>query len=186
MTARKASGWVAFFAVLVLVGFELIETGDVSNGGGDDDRAGRGESTTAREARVLRVIDGDTILVRPIVAGSLRGRTERVRYIGVDTPESVKPNSPVECFGARASAYNKRLVAGKTVRLVPDAESRDRYGRTLAFVYADGVFVNARLIRDGYARTLEIEPNTSRAGYFARLERVAISTSKGLWGYCDR
>jgi micrococcal nuclease len=130
---------------------------------------------------VLRTVDGDTILVRD---GD--GRVERVRYIGVDTPESVKPNAPVDCYGHEASNYNRSLVQGRTVRLVPDREAEDKYGRSLAFVYVGDVLVNAELLKNGYARTLEIEPNTSRAEQFAELERVAIRTRKGLWRACDR
>ncbi|MBI5309945.1 MAG: thermonuclease family protein [Actinobacteria bacterium] len=186
MSPRGATGWVVVFAVLVLVAVQTIDTGSV----GREDTSG---SSTAyapldeegemkpRTARVLRVVDGDTILVR-----TAQGGKERVRYIGVDTPESVKPNAPVECFGKQAAKFNGSLVLGREVRLMPDREPRDRYGRTLAFVYAGGVFINAELLKRGYARTIEIEPNTSKAEYFAGLERVAIRTNKGLWRACDR
>lgn len=131
-------------------------------------------------AEVVRVVDGDTIRVR------LDGRTERVRYIGVDTPESVKPGTPVQCYAKRASAANAALVAGRRVRLVTDAEQRDRYGRLLAYVYRepDGAFVNARLVRDGYARTMTIEPNVAHAGELARLAGAARRARRGLWGRC--
>lgn len=140
---------------------------------GDDDPA---------TARVVRVVDGDTILV------ALDGREERVRYIGVDTPETVKPGAPVECFGKRASARNAALVAGRRVRLVRDAEARDRYGRLLAYVYRadDGLFVNAALVRDGYAEPLTIRPNTAHAGEFAALARAAQAAGRGLWNACSR
>lgn len=185
MSPRGATAWVAVFAVLVLLAVRTIETGPTGQGGertGDDrDSAASSGSLEPRSARVLRVVDGDTILVR-----LASGRQERVRYIGVDTPESVKPNSPVECFGKQAASFNRSLVDGREVRLVPDREPRDRYGRTLAFVYAGGVFVNAKLLENGFARTIEIEPNTSKAEYFADLERVAIRTNKGLWRACER
>ncbi len=118
-------------------------------------RSGPGESATAE---VLRVIDGDTIEV------DLDGSTEDVRYIGVDTPETVKPGTPVECFGPEASSFNHDLVEDREVTLEFDAELRDDYGRLLAYVFAGDRFVNAELVEGGYARTLEIEPNTSRAG----------------------
>jgi micrococcal nuclease len=169
------------FAALVLVAFQAIDTGGRGSSAGSPNAAGPGVAAHAREARVLRVVDGDTIVVRD---GD--NRTERVRYIGVDTPESVKPNAPVDCFGHEASNYNKRLVAGKTVRLVADREAQDKYGRSLAFVYVGGSLINAKLIANGFARTLEIPPNTSKASYFAKLERVAIRTNKGLWRACDR
>jgi micrococcal nuclease len=129
-------------------------------------------------ASVTRVVDGDTIEVR------LDGRLEKVRLIGVDTPESVKPGTPVECFAKAASAETQRLVDGRRVTLRYDAERRDRYGRLLAYVYRDGVFVNASLVEDGYARTLTIPPNVAHADEFARLTREAREDRRGLWGAC--
>ena len=139
-----------------------------------------GSHTTFGRAQVLRVVDGDTIAVR------LDGRTERVRYIGIDTPESVKPGTPVQCFAKRASAANAALVAGRSVRLVGDAEQRDRYGRVLAYVYRepDGAFVNAQLVREGYARTLTIAPNVAHARELADLARAARQAHRGLWNAC--
>ncbi|HEX6117604.1 MAG TPA: thermonuclease family protein [Solirubrobacterales bacterium] len=158
-------------AVAALLGLDLP-------GGGDEggDRAGR--LGPEAEAEVLRVIDGDTIEV------DLGGDEEDVRYIGIDTPESAIPGEPVECFGKEASAANERLVDGETVRLVFDAERRDRYGRLLAYVYAGDTFVNASLVEDGFATTLEIEPNTARAGQLGRLETAAGRAGAGLWGAC--
>jgi micrococcal nuclease len=144
-------------------------------------RGGEERSHTAMgRAQVLRVVDGDTIRVR------VDGHTERVRYIGVDTPESVKPGTPVQCFAKRASAANAALVAGRSVRLVGDAEQRDRYGRVLAYVYRepDGAFVNAQLVRDGYARTLTIAPNVAHARELADLARAARQAHRGLWSAC--
>jgi micrococcal nuclease len=143
---------------------------------GGDERSDTGLGS----AQVLRVVDGDTIRVR------LDGRTERVRYIGVDTPESVKPGTAVQCFAKRASAANAALVAGRSVRLVGDVEQRDRYGRLLAYVYRepDGAFVNARLVRDGYARPLTIAPNVAHARELADLAREARRARRGLWDAC--
>src|SRR2546423_2568759 len=137
-------------------------------------------AATFGRAQVVRVVDGDTIRVR------LAGRTERVRYIGVDTPESVKPGTPVQCYAKRAAAANAALVAGRSVRLVGDVEQRDRYGRLLAYVYRepDGAFVNAQLVRDGYARTLTIAPNVAHANQFAQLARTARQGGRGLWSAC--
>jgi micrococcal nuclease len=128
--------------------------------------------------RVIRAVDGDTALVRR------DGRTEYVRYIGVDTPETVKPDTPVQCFGPRASAFDHRLVDGRTVRLDFDREREDAYGRLLAYVHAGGRFVNAALVRGGYARTLSIAPNTAHAALFARLAERAARRGRGLWGRC--
>jgi micrococcal nuclease len=136
---------------------------------------------TSVGAEVLRVVDGDTIEVE--LDG---GEVEDVRYIGVDTPESVAPGEPVECFGKRASAFNERLVGGRTVTLRFDRERRDRYGRLLAYVYRrpDGLFVNAELVRRGFATILTIPPNVAHAAEFLRLQRAARAAGRGLWGAC--
>jgi micrococcal nuclease len=159
------------FPLLLLLAVAVVL---VARGGG------KGSHTTFGRAQVLRVVDGDTIRVR------LDGHTERVRYIGIDTPESVKPGTPVQCFAKRASAANARLVAGRSVRLVGDVEQRDRYGRLLAYVYRepDGEFVNAQLVRDGYARTLTIAPNVAHARELADLARNARREGRGLWSAC--
>jgi micrococcal nuclease len=139
-----------------------------------------GDEGAPSSGRVLRVVDGDTIRVR------LGGTEERVRYIGVDTPETVKPGTPVQCFGKAASAANARLVRARTVRLEFDAERRDRYGRLLAYVYRepDGLFVNAELVRRGYAQPLTIPPNVAHASEFRRLARTARRGGRGLWAAC--
>jgi micrococcal nuclease len=124
--------------------------------------------------RVVAVSDGDTIRVR--LDG---GREERVRYIGVDTPETA------ECFSARASAFNARLVADREVRLERDAEERDRYGRLLAYVYVGDTFINAELVRRGYAQPLTVPPNVRHAERFSRLARDARRAGSGLWASCS-
>lgn len=136
------------------------------------------EPPAAVSAVVTRVVDGDTVEVQ------LDGRTEDVRYIGVDTPETVKPGAPVDCFGPQASAFNHRLVEGRRVRLVFGAERRDVYDRLLAYVYLDGRFVNAELVRRGLARTLTIPPNDRFAERLKRLEIAASRAGRGLWGAC--
>jgi micrococcal nuclease len=170
---RRSLPWI--LVVALAAGYGWARRAD----GGGEPRSGAG---SARTARVLRVVDGDTILV---AAG---GRQERVRYIGVDTPETVKPRTPVQCFGNRASAENHRLVDGRQVRLVGDAEARDRYGRLLAYVYrvSDGLFVNAALVGGGYATTLAIAPNVRFAERFAALARQARDAGRGLWSACGR
>lgn len=128
------------------------------------------------EAPVERVVDGDTIRVR------YEGRSERVRYIGVDTPETRHPRKGLEPYGREATEANRRLVEGRRVRLVFDVQERDRYGRLLAYVYLpDGTFVNARLVQQGYARVLTVPPNVRHAELFGRLERQAREERRGLW-----
>ena len=127
----------------------------------------------AAAQRVERVVDGDTIIVSGV---------GRVRLIGVDTPESVDPRRPVEFFGKEASAFTRRLVDGKRVRLEYDWERADRYGRTLAYVYLpDGTFVNAEIIRRGYGHAYTRFP-FEHLDRFRRLERAARTAGRGLWG----
>ena len=125
---------------------------------------------------VVRVTDGDTVRVR--IDG---GREERVRYIGIDTPEVTSD----ECFAREAAAFNERLVGGREVRLETDAEERDRYGRLLAYVYAGDVLVNAALVREGYAQPLTVPPNVRFEDRFARLARDARREGRGLWASCS-
>ncbi len=158
--------------VILIIVIALLVTG----GGGDPEPAP--EKSSSQAAAVPRVVDGDTVEVR------IDGVVEDLRYIGVDTPESVKPDAPVECFGPEASEFNSELVAGETVRLVYDAERRDVYERLLAYVYVGNTFVNAELVRRGYATTLTIAPNDRFAGTFDRLQREASAAGRGLWGEC--
>jgi micrococcal nuclease len=163
--------------VLVVAVFLLVRSGD---DGGESKRGPTDAPAAGSErAQVTRVIDGDTIEVR------LDGRTEDVRYIGVDTPETVKPGAPIECFGPEAHEFNEALVDGEAVRLDYDAERRDVYGRLLAYVHVGATFVNAELVRRGFATTLTIPPNDRYAATFARLEREAADAGRGLWEKCD-
>ena len=134
----------------------------------------------ALAATVTHVVDGDTFDVE------LAGTTERVRLLGIDTPETVKPDHPVDCYGPEASARTKALLpAGTRVLLQRDQEARDRYGRLLVYAWlADGTFVNGSLVRDGYADTLSIEPNTAHRADLSALRAEAKGARRGLWGSC--
>jgi micrococcal nuclease len=164
---RRSTPYLVLVVAAVAAVLGVWRPGSEGGSGG-----GRADGT------VTRVVDGDTIHVWT------GGHDESVRYIGIDTPESVKPGTPVQCFAKAASAENERLVAGRRVRLVYDAERRDRYGRLLAYVYRDAVFVNAQLVRSGYARTLTIPPNVRFADRFAALARDARVHQRGLWRRC--
>jgi micrococcal nuclease len=129
-------------------------------------------------AYVVRAVDGDTI------EALVDGEREDVRYIGVDTPETVKPGTPVQCFGPQAHRFNARLVTHRRVRLVFGVERRDVYDRLLAYVYLGDRFVNAALARRGLARTLTIPPNDRFARRFKRLQSAAARAGRGLWGAC--
>jgi micrococcal nuclease len=165
-----------FIALLLLVAI-------LSRCGADD---GPSEPQGPIAARVTHVVDGDTIDVE-----LADGSEETVRYIGIDTPETVKPDAPVECGGPKAHDLNERLVGGRTVTLRFDEELRDTYDRLLAYVYVppagqEGrpLFVNAELVRRGLARTLTIEPNDAFAARFARLAARAGAAGLGLWESC--
>lgn len=169
----RGSGPVALLVLLIVILLFGGGSDDAGSGSGDSPTGG-GEAT----AEVERVIDGDTIEV------DLDGEIEDVRYIGVDTPETVKPGTPVQCFGKEASTFNHELVEGRDVRLEFDRELRDAYGRLLAYVFVGDRFVNGELVEGGYARTLEIEPNTSRADELGKLEDAAGAAGRGLWSMC--
>ena len=137
---------------------------------------------------VTRVVDGDTIEVRITGrvdgpgAGDVRiGGSYDVRLIGIDTPESVKPNSPVECFGREASAAAKVLLEGSDVRLVKDVEETDRYDRLLRYVYMGQELANARLVVNGYAAAYTYTPNIRHSELFVQLQRDAREHERGLW-----
>jgi micrococcal nuclease len=126
---------------------------------------------------VVRVIDGDTIQVCCVF-----GDREKVRYIGINTPEIHHPMKGVEPYGMEAAEANRKLVDGKTVSLQFDVEQRDRYGRLLAYVFLkDGTFVNAWLVEHGYTQVITVPPNVKHQGLFLKLQREAREAGRGLW-----
>lgn len=133
--------------------------------------------------RVVRAVDGDTLEVRLD-----DGDVETVRLIGVDTPETVKPDTPVQCFGPQASAFEHAHTEGRRVRLQVGVEPRDVYGRLLAYVWVlgppDPRFLEVELLRRGLARTLTFHPNDRFADRFEELEQRTARAGKGLWNAC--
>lgn len=120
------------------------------------------------------VADGDTIVLKD-------GR--HVRYIGIDTPEVAHENRRAEPMGQAAKAFNRKLVLGRRIRLETDREVKDRYGRIIAYVYReDGLFVNAELLRYGFAHVLYRFPNTARAVELLDVQREAMGQGRGIWG----
>jgi micrococcal nuclease len=133
--------------------------------------------SAAETATVTRIVDGDTLVV------SIAGRQEKVRLIGVDTPETVHPNKPVEYFGKEASAFTRKMVDGQMVRLEEDGQSanRDHYGRLLRYVWLpDGRLLNTEIIAQGYGFAYVKYP-FDRMEEFRRLEREAREKGRGLW-----
>jgi micrococcal nuclease len=130
---------------------------------------------------IIAVIDGDTVDV------DLGGRVERIRLLGIDTPETVDPDRPVGCHGPEASALTHSLLPdGTEVRLERDEEARDHYGRLLAYVFRvdDGLFVNEAILAAGEAEILSIAPNHAYAGQLAAVAEGARAAGLGLWGGC--
>lgn len=122
-----------------------------------------------------RVVDGDTIVVE------IDGKQEKVRLIGVDTPEKVHPSKPVEYFGKEASNFTKSIVEGKRIRLEYDWQKRDKYGRLLAYIYLeDGTFLNAEIIKQGYGFAYTKYPFKYLED-FRKYERDARNNNRGLW-----
>ncbi len=136
--------------------------------------ASQGDSAVVQ---VVRVIDGDTIQVCCVF-----GDRVKVRYIGIDTPETHHPMRGVEPYGMEAAEANRNLVDGKKVTLDFDVQQLDKYGRTLAYIYLeDGTFVNAWLVENGYAMVMTVPPNVKHQELFLRLQREAREAKRGLW-----
>ena len=133
------------------------------------------------DGKIAHVIDGDTVDI------DIDGHTERVRLIGVDTPETKHPTKPLECFGPEASAYLTQLLPkGTTVRIERDVEARDRYGRMLLYLYlgSNDLFINLDLVARGYGTPMSIEPNTFHRNDFVRAAAQAEAANVGLWKAC--
>ena len=133
-------------------------------------------------AKVDRIVDGDTLIA------NVGGQRERVRLIGINTPESVDRDRPVMCFGKEASSHLEKLVPpGTPIRIERDVEPRDKYGRILGYVYraSDGLFVNMAQVTDGYANQYTFPPNVAYVNEFKKAAARARSERTGLWGACE-
>jgi micrococcal nuclease len=162
-------GSIGSAALLVIVALLILRPWE-------DDGGDVGPPSVA--ATVARVVDGDTVEIE------FEGRRDDLRLIGVDTPETVKPGTPVQCFGPRASSFTHRRLEGRRVRVYFGVERRDVYGRLLGYLRLDGGMFNAALVRRGLARSLTIPPNDRYAALFHRLELAAARAGRGLWGAC--
>lgn len=149
--------------------------------GASDEATSTTSGVLTSNATLVGVVDGDTIDV------TIDGAEERVRLIGIDTPETKKPDSPVECFGPEAASFTESLLPdGTRLHLERDVEARDQYGRLLAYVFVadSGQFVNLEIVRHGYANTLTIPPNVAHADDFVEAARAAEASNLGLWAGC--
>ena len=130
-------------------------------------------------ATVTRVVDGDTAHVL------FRGRDVTIRFIGVDTPETVAPGQPIECYGPEASHFTTRQLTGQRVRLEFDVDRIDPFGRTLVYLWMhDGSLFNETLVRRGFATVATYPPDTRYVQRFEAAQRAAKATERGLWGSC--
>jgi micrococcal nuclease len=186
--ARAVALLVALGVVVVLAAVVVTQAGR-SNPDADGDGTGAGRpngtapvtTTIGANATVVRVIDGDTLVA------DIDGDQEHVRFIGIDTPESVALDRPDECYGKEASERTKGLLPpGTPIRLERDVEPRDQYDRLLAYVYraTDGLFVNESLVADGYAAAKEFPPNTTLHTQLDAAQGQAQTGRKGLWSAC--
>jgi micrococcal nuclease len=141
-------------------------------------RLGEARRAATAEWTVIGVLDGDTIRV------ARDGGVDTVRLLGIDTPETHHPTKAVECFGPEAAAYTHAHLQGRSVELESDVETRDRYGRRLAYVNVEGDRFNDELLRLGYARLLVIEPNRAHARTMLQEELDAKRAGRGAWGAC--
>ena len=151
---------------------------------------------TVYKAKIERVVDGDTAIVSFVFDDGSKYTKERVRFIGVNTPETVHPNKPVEYYGKEASNFTKKELTDKTVWLQTDVEVKDRYGRMLAYVWMseptkddldneDAIrenMFNAKLLLDGYAQLMTVQPNSRYSNLFVHFQREARQENRGLWG----
>jgi micrococcal nuclease len=135
------------------------------------------KSTAFNQAlvKVERVVDGDTIEIK------LGGKKEKVRLIGIDTPETKKPNTPVMYYGKEASAYTKKRLEQQTISLEWDVDRRDKYDRLLAYVWIDNELFNETLIKEGYARLSTFPPNVKYVSLFTKAQEQARKQGSGIW-----
>jgi micrococcal nuclease len=165
-------------ALLLIAAAILLRPWDREQGSTPD-----AEASQRLSGLVVRAVDGDTLEVAIDDGG-----TETVRLIGVDTPETVKPDTPVQCFGPQASRFEHEHVEGHRVRLLTGVEPRDYYGRLLAYVWIEGRarphFLEEVLLRRGLARTLTFHPNDRFAHRFEGIAQKAARRGKGLWNAC--
>ena len=203
--------FLALLLVLVLATTALAHPGKLDKNGGHYDKE-TGEyhyhkgpnaletleirRNTVYKAKIERVVDGDTAIVSFLFDDGKKYQKERVRFLGVDTPETVHPNKPVQYYGKEASDFTKAQLTDKTVWLQTDVGVMDRYNRMLAYVWLKepsekdldnekairANMFNARLLLDGYAQVMTVQPNSKYSNLFVHFQREAREQSKGLWG----
>ena len=196
-----------FIAILLLLSLaaaanaqpgKLNENSSHYNKGGRNDKEIFMTSYPVKEnsvykAKIKRVVDGDTAIIYFLTDDGTRYKEERIRFIGVNTPESVDPNRPVEYYGKEASDFTKKELRDKTIWVLTDAGVRDKYDRLLGYIWLDepqnlnsekevrAKMFNARLLLRGYAQTMTIQPNVRYSNMFVKFQREAREAKRGLW-----
>ena len=151
------------------------------------------KENTVCKARIKRVVDGDTAIITFLTDEGTPYKDERLRFIGVNTPETVDPHRPVQYYGKEASDFTKKELKDKTIWVQTDAGVRDRYDRLLGYIWLKepkdldserevrSKMFNARLLLEGYAQTMTIQPNVRYSEMFVKFQREARESGKGLW-----
>ncbi len=162
--------------IIILINFFILTNDKPNQFVGDNNKLPLAPSASAADVFIVtRIVDGDTIELNT---------GDKVRYIGVNTPESVDPRRKVQCFGKEAARKNEELVGGQAVRLVKDVSDKDKYGRLLRYVYAGDTFINLELIKQGYAQVDTVPPDVNYQDLFIQAEHEARLNQSGLWGEC--
>lgn len=176
---RIITSVIVIIIALLLDRFEIIDISEYLNTNQDNHFAN--EQTNNNEFGyydVVRVVDGDTFVIY------YNGTNEKVRLIGVDTPESVHPNEEKNTeFGDMVSNYSKKMLTGKKIQIEFDVEKRDKYGRLLAYVYLDGQMYNEVLLEKGYAKLATYPPNVKYVDEFTKIQKRARENKMGMWAY---
>jgi micrococcal nuclease len=141
-----------------------------------------GSKDGIERSQVRRIVDGDTVEL---------SNGQKIRMLNIDTPETVKANTPIKCYGKEATDFTKKLLQDKMVQLTVDREANDQYGRGLRFIFLDGVdtsnienSVNAEMVKSGFAKMVVYKPNNTFAKEFQSYENEAKSKNLGVWGNC--
>lgn len=177
--------WLTFGNHSEIIAPHQASSPSISSGSAVESTSSAGFQIPGEEALVTKVIDGDTIEV------NLNGQLKKVRYLGMDTPETKDPRRPVGCFGKEASAENKKLVDGKTVILQKDISEKDMYDRLLRYIFVPlgkekFLFVNDYLVREGFAKVLTYPPDVKYNERLLEAQRQAKAGNRGLWGSCPK
>lgn len=168
---------ISNFIGTTLNGADTSSENDIKNSSAQYNNENKITNISENSYKVTRVVDGDTIII------DYNGTEERIRLIGIDTPESVHPNAEKNTeFGKAASNFTKEKLENKYVKIELDVQERDKYGRLLAYVYLDDEMYNKTLLAEGYAKIATYPPNVKYVDDFTKIEKDARNNKKGLWG----